>query len=362
MKLREQLASSTATMSGLQKQLSTTDSEAKAAREQLEKTKREAEQLQSKLAQLETKLTAAEREKLIIAGQLGVAQTEARMAREQVDTLRDEVKVVRTEKERLNEQTAKLTEGLETLAKQSVELTEEVRAGRPLAANAIFADAATNRVMTHFQVGKKALLGGEATRQKETRSVLVEQGGQVCALYHLTDTPFSIDGSTDWEWFVATLLRGPNVIPLSEVGFANLDPRVVLVPLTPDQVKQSGARPYKVVDDPAKFPDAVLVGAQGGYYGECRFQIDLGAKDYVKMERRMFSKLVGDFVPSSGDLVFSKSGDLLGIMVNKDYCLLLSSLRMSHTLKTGTAATDQRIRNTLASVNLRLALVPERVR
>jgi hypothetical protein len=311
---------------------------------------------------LEKNLTATELEKQIISGQLNVAQTEARMAREQVTNLRGEVQVVRTEKERLNEQTAKLTEGLETLARQSVELTEEMRTARPLAANAIFADAATNRVMTHFQVGKQALLGGEATRQKETRSVLVEQGGQVCALYHIQDTPLNLDSPADWEWFVATLLRGPNVVPLAEIGFANLDPRVVLVPLTPDQVTQSGARPYQVVDDPAKFPDAVLVGAQGGYYGECRFQIDLGAKDYVKMERKMFSKLVGEFVPSSGDLVFSKTGDLLGIMVNQDYCLLLSSLRRSHTLKTGTGTADSRIRNTLASVSLRMAMVPERVR
>jgi hypothetical protein len=53
------------------------------------------------------------------------------------------------------------------------------------------------------------------------------------------------------------------------------------------------------------------------------------------MEKRAFRKLVGKFSPSKGDLVFSKTGELLGMMVNNDYCAVLSSIETTQKFRFG---------------------------
>ena len=64
----------------------------------------------------------------------------------------------------------------------------------------------------------------------------------------------------------------------------------------------------------------------GKGYGELGFKLDAAHRGYVRVDNRLFKRIFGDFAPSRGDLVFSKSGELLGIMVNSDYCVLLRRL------------------------------------
>jgi hypothetical protein len=79
----------------------------------------------------------------------------------------------------------------------------------------------------------------------------------------------------------------------------------------------------------------VLVGTQEPYYGECRFEIDLAAPDYVKLDRNLLRGLFGKFNPSRGDLVFSKTGELLGIMANGTYCLMIRNFDAGATFRFG---------------------------
>src|SRR6266571_5262130 len=99
--------------------------------------------------------------------------------------------------------------------------------------------------------------------------------------------------------------------------------RVVLIPVSAAQRRQLGCKVYRVSSDPFKFQDAVLVGAKEGYYGECKFQIDLSTPEYVKLDHNFLKGLFGKFNPSRGDLVLSKTGELLGIMANNSYCMML---------------------------------------
>ena len=115
------------------------------------------------------------------------------------------------------------------------------------------------------------------------------------------------------------------ILPMDKIHFLSMDPRVVVIPVTKEQAQQLGAKVYKTVADPYKFQEALILGADEGYYGECRFALDPGNRGYLKMDRSALGKFVGKFNPSRGDLVLSKSGDLIGIMVNKQYCALLIS-------------------------------------
>ena len=110
---------------------------------------------------------------------------------------------------------------------------------------------------------------------------------------------------------------------------------MVVVPIDATQARQLGGKVYKIAPDPFKFSDAVLVGANEGYYGECKFQIDLTTPQYVKMDRSLFRGLFGKFDPSRGDLVLSKTGEVLGIMVNNEYCAVLGKITPIATLQCG---------------------------
>jgi hypothetical protein len=58
--------------------------------------------------------------------------------------------------------------------------------------------------------------------------------------------------------------------------------------------------------------------------------------------------LFGKFNPSRGDLVFSRSGDLLGIMVNSTYCLVLHDFAAAATFRFGQDVSAEHTGDTLS--------------
>jgi hypothetical protein len=112
------------------------------------------------------------------------------------------------------------------------------------------------------------------------------------------------------------------------------------------------------VTDPYKFQEAMIVGADEGYYGETRFTLDPQNRGYLKMDRSFLGKLVGKFNPSRGDLVFSKSGEVIGIMVNKEHAALLTSFVPSATIPTGANLNRDAIGARLSHLDRQLRQMP----
>ncbi len=279
--------------------------------------------MQAQLAQLQQSNQLALAEKQKLAGQLQVAEVERRHASEQVTAMQEQVKVEREEKARLTQQTTQLAEGVKVLANKSGELAQEMRDNRPLTPNTIFNMFVTNRVQAQFDATRPGLLG-EAERRRETATILVNDGTNLFALCHVQDTPLALSTpGTEWAGLTGTLNRNATNFPIRSVIFALDDPRIVLIPITPAQAKELGCAVYRISTEPYKFQDAVLVGAREGYYGECRFQIDLTTPNYVRLDNNFLKGLFGKFNPSRGDLVFSKTGELLGIMANNTYCMMI---------------------------------------
>jgi hypothetical protein len=133
------------------------------------------------------------------------------------------------------------------------------------------------------------------------------------------------------------------------------------MPLSPEEAEQLDCRVFRVSPNPFKFQDAVLVGAQEGYYGECRFEIDLSTPDYVKLDRSVLKGLFGKFNPSRGDLVFSKAGDLLGIMANDTYCLVLRKFDATATVRFGDSILGQRTGETLSQLYAQISGFPAKL-
>src|SRR6185436_119319 len=179
-------------------------------------------------------------------------------------------------------------------------------------------------------------------------------------LFHVEDTPLMLwNPGTDWNRITAVLQRGSVAFSGVRLSFLAQDPRVVVIPVGEPQAKQYGVKIYKAAADPFKFQEAVIVGATEGYYGECKFMIEAGTPpQYVKVDRNLLKGLFGKFNPSRGDLVFTKSGELLGIMVNGEYCAVLNKVVPTRTIQLGNEIASQQTGQMLAQLYDRIFQMP----
>jgi len=360
--LEHQFATAQTNLQTLGQQLQSSSTEARMSKEKLAamqaELRKQAEQaaaLQQQLGQLarSNQLALAEQQRL--ASQLQVAEAEKRMATDQATRMQDEVQVERAEK-------AKLAEGVKALATRSDQLAQEIQQSRPLAPNTIFSDFVTNRVQATFAASRSGFLGLESNKRTDTQTVLVTDGTNVVALCHVQDTPLSFGfPGTDWEGLVGTLTRNTASVPIRSLSFYQLDPRVVFLPLTPADVRTLGGKVYRISSDPFKFQDAVLIGAQEGYYGECSFQLDLSTPLYVKMDHNSLKGLFGKFNPSRGDLVFSRTGELLGVMANSTYCMMIKNFNPTATFQFAQDVRSQQTGETLGRLYSLISRLPYRL-
>lgn len=319
---------------------------------ELKKQAETAAALQQQLGHLAQSNLAVLGEKQRLAGQLQVAEAEKRLATEQATRMQEEVKVERAEK-------ARLLEGVKTLATGQANLTRELQENRPLASNTIFNQFVSNRVEAAFSAVRSGIFGIESNKRTRTQTVLITNGTNTVAICHVQDTPLTFGyPGTDWEGLSGTLGRSSTSVPIPSLSFYQLDPRIVFLPLTAEQVRALGCKVYRTSADPYKFQDAVVVGAQEDYYGECRFQTDLSTPRYLKMDHNSLKGLFGKFNPSRGDLVFSRTGELLGVMANSTYCVMINNFDPTATLQFAPDVRNQETGATLARLCGQIARLP----
>jgi hypothetical protein len=358
-RLQQQLSGAQSNVQGLNQQLQGASTEALISKEklaaleaELRKQSEAAAALQQQLSHLSSSNQVVLAEKQRLSSQLQVAEVEKRHATEQAARMEEQVKVEREEK-------AKLAEGVKVLASKSSELAQEVRENRPLTPNTIFNEFVTNRVVARFDAFRSTLLGIDANRRRETETILVTDGTNIFALCHVQDTPLRLlNPGVEWEKLTGTLSHNTTQVPIRSLSFAWPDPRIALMPVTPQEARQLGCKVYRLSSDPFKFQDAVLVGAREGYYGECRFQIDLTTPEYFKLDNSFLKGLFGKFNPSRGDMVFSKTGELLGLMANSTYCMIIRSFSPSATFQFGQDVRAQHTGETLSRLYSFVAGMP----
>lgn len=341
--LSQQFATAQTNIQSLNEKLASTSKEVDLSKEQRAALEAEARRQAEKLAALQQELTQLGKsnqmvlaEKQQLSTQLQVSEAEKRAAADTAARMQEQVNAERAEKE-------KLAEGVKALATKSTQLAQEIRENRPLAPNTIFNEFVSNRVALHLATSRSTLFGIDSNRQRDTDTILVTDGANIFALCHVQETPFVFsDPALNWDSITGTLGRGSVSYPIASLSFFQSDPRIVFMPVMQSQARDLGSKIYRISSDPYKFQDAVLIGAKAGYYGECKFQIDLSTPQYIKMDHSSIKGLFGKFNPSRGDLAFSKQGELLGIMANSTYCLLLQKFDNAATFQFGTNVKNQR--------------------
>ena len=347
--LQQQFAAAQANIQILDQKLQSSSAEALMSKEKLTAMEAEVKKesdlaaaLQQQLAQLAKNNQIAQDEKQKLAGQLQMAEVEKRAATEKAALMQQQMQAERAEK-------AQLAEGFKALATNSGALTREIRENRALAPNTIFSEFVSNRIQTRFLASRSGIFGMDASKSKTAETVLVTDGTNIFALCHVQDTPLILwNPGTDWAGLSGTLDHNTAQVPIHSLSFHSQDPRVVFLPVTQSEARQLGSKIYPISSDPYKFQDAVVVGAQGDYYGQSSFQIELNTPQYVKLDRNLLKGLFGKFNPSRGDLVFSRTGELLGIMANSTYCLVLQDFTATATFQFGPDVRAQHTGNTLS--------------
>ena len=337
----------------------TKESLAQAQRE-LEAKQKEAAQQQQQIAALGQQQTDARQRIENLSVAVKVAEQEKALLQTRLVEAKQQVDAERQEREKAQAQAGQLAEGVGRLADKSGEIAQEIRENRPINANVLFNDFLANRVTTTLTAWRKMFLGG-GNREKETNTVLVSDGQAFYALLHASDTPFPVrigDVPIDWERVGGQFGRAPVTAPVAELRFLALDPRIIVVPVDADLAARLGVKVYKTVPEPFKLTEAMLVSHGGAGYGEVSFKLEADTPQYVHMDNRLIKHLVGEFTPSAGDLVFSKTGELLGIMVNSDYCAVIGNFAAARTIKAGADTRDQRTGEILAEMVARLQRLP----
>ncbi|HVU32417.1 MAG TPA: hypothetical protein VHE61_03215 [Opitutaceae bacterium] len=337
------LATTQKNAQALQQQVASATHEATITKEQLAQLQRaladkqaEADRQKAALATLEKAQADSHKQIEGLTMAVIVAEQEKKNLQDTANSLKTQVQAERTERIKVQDANAKLAQGFGQLAKTSGELTKEIRENRPINANVLFNDFETNRVTANFAVQRKGFFG-EVNRLKDADTVLVTDGRQVYALLHIADTPFSLgENGADWEKFTIGLRRkGAARIAPTAMDFLAHDPRIVVLPLTMAEATSLGAKVYPLAADPYKFPDAVLIDGSGRGYGEVGFKLDPAEPGFVRVDNRLFKRIFGDFSPKRGDLVFSKTGEFLGLMVNSDYCAVVKDFTPFEVIKPG---------------------------
>lgn len=327
----------------LQRDLEAREAEARRRAEEVATLERAQAAATARIQQLDVAVQVAEQEKTLL--------------RQTADAYRGQVEVEREERQRAQATAAQLATGVGELAESSRAITQEIRDNRPINANTLYREFVANRVPASFRLERFALLG-PLTRATTPNAVLITDGTDTVALLHVDDTPINLrEPAADWSTIEVTLSKNNHRSTVPRLDFLSTDPRIVALPVNAFQVSSLGAKVYQTALEPFKFPEAVLIANNGSGYGEVPFKLDPANPAYVRMDNRLVRRLFGDYSPSRGDLVLSKTGELLGVMVSNDICALVTNFLPARTLPTGdTSATPTS--PTLRDIATRVSRLP----
>ena len=257
------------------------------------------------------------------------------------------------------------------------EILKEVK-DKPLLANEMAIRYDINHVKFNTQ-GKRTL----SSPNYSTKTILIEAPTYdydqkktvpyVHAITHVDQTSLRIkEGALGWKETSGQLSKTiDKTHRLNHVRFLKSDPRIIIAPVGPPgsaPVKALGVEPFKLPDHKNnsraafKYPKAFLMKKDGQNFGEVVFQRDLKNRDYVRMDKSFIrSTFMGEFNPTRGDLVFSQTGELLGIMANSQYCHIIKSVDPAGAIVFGTNDYSK-VARTLRDMHKLVAAKPSELR
>ena len=198
--------------------------------------------------------------------------------------------------------------------------------------NEIFSKYEENKIRLTFNYSYTSGLFSKETAETFTMdTIIMVDGSFAYSLVHAKDSPFKLEPRPRKLVKVSGEITSPKLnspIPVTEIAFMD-DPRILIVPLyiNPAELrKTSTIELFSSPDNPYLFSEAVVVDAKDGRFGQTDFVRDERDARYIKVKHTRFAFVTGAFDPGKGDLVFSQKGEVLGILVNRDYAFHVKNL------------------------------------
>ncbi|MBH53423.1 MAG: hypothetical protein CMI18_03640 [Opitutaceae bacterium] len=323
----------------------------------------EAEMREAELAEARK---AAEQQAQTLDTQLQLAEAESRLVRENLEHVKTEISIMRDDNQRLQEHASQLatqlTEGVNAQTERLTQIAEEVRSAQPRNANQIFSDVVGSGVTLEVRFQKLNRRGGNEARVI-VRPVVVSDGQALRAVFNWDDLDISENDLRNQSINLRGNIRlGRRTYPLTTFEFLSIDTRILAVPLDNSWVNFIESEPFYIAADPLKFPQAVLVDLRNNGYGDTRFNIDPRTPDYFRIDSRFMNRLMGDFAPRESSVMFSKSGEFLGVMVNKEYAALIDNFVSARTVTLGRSDTLKQFQDAYTLMVNRVRRLPSDAR
>jgi len=347
---RERLAAEKAQLSNQIDATTTTLSQTQAERDQLS-THLSQQAAQSEALQVELKerldalakakaslqesksaMESLEKRQQSLETNLKIEQTEKNMLTQNLVAAKAEIETIRLERQAADRRAETLAQGVNQLAEQSSVLQQEIRRGQPVSSNLIFSQYEKNRLTITFQ-STQSLTFGTRQQTHTLDAILVEDQGSVYALFDASQTPFKPETLEQLIQANGRFKISNQLYDVLEINFLTTDPRILSIQIPKPLVEKANLTPFRLAEDPLRFPQAVLISNQLGDYGTIDFKLIPGGKRYLSVERQLLGSLFGEFTSSRGDYVFAQSGELIGLMVERSRGAILSNLKTTDHLK-----------------------------
>jgi hypothetical protein len=305
----------------LESSLDLTEQQRRQLQSELQAQQQVVAQRESELNQAKENLTELESTRQQMSTELRILDTEKQMLQQNLITAQAEVERARIEAERARSRSEDLAAGVTELAATSTALKEEIRQAQPLSMNAIYKQFEQNRVLLRFEWEERYAFSTKKG-QSALQTILVDNGSGIFALFSKDNSPLSSERVTKAKAF---LKIGNQTLAVSRIGTLTDDNRVAAIPVPEDIVLSSGLKVFSLDEDPLRFSNAVLIKDDQEMYGEIPLRVPPGEMGFFEVETKLFNRLFGEFSPSTGDFVFSMTGELSGIMIGKDRAKILQS-------------------------------------
>lgn len=264
---------------------------------------------------------------------------EVSSVRSDVSKVGDEVKGVKETVSDVSQEVAGVGSRVETIQQEVAETAavqkenfKQLSERQTKSLNEIFSKYQENKIKLSFTYTHlSGFLGAEKKENFSMDTIIMVDGSFAYSLVHAKESPFRLDPRPRKLVKVEGQITSPKLkspIPIKEIAFMD-DPRILIVPLyvNPAELKKtSSIELFSSPKNPYLFSEAVVVDAKDGRFGQTDFVRDERDSRYIKVSHTRFAFVTGAFDPGMGDLVFSQKGEMLGILVNRDYAFHVKDL------------------------------------
>lgn len=311
-------------------------------------------QAQQQLEQVEQERRLLETEKQTLATQLQVSETEKQI-------ITSNLANVTKEKEKAQEQASTLAQGVTVLAESSTEIQKEIKQLQPKSPSAIFEDYMLNRIEIRFTSTAAGLLG-QTTSEYQANAVPVTYNGTTYAFVHADDTPFRLNRSAGRiEAISGQIYRQGTQSEITQIHYLANNPNLLAIEVPQNFIQQTGITPYRYALEPFRFPEAVIIGPQGKY-GQAYFKLHSQSANHMVRDSQFLSSMPGEVSPKTGNLVFAKTGEFLGVMLDSDLVTLVNSPEAIATIPLGSTFNSEQAERAQDTASAQLNRLPRTMR